>query len=172
MAHVADILAEMPRYGTYRPTALDARGIGPDYLATWYVAPVGRNRDSGALAESNFSCLLSSLGGESEHVEVHRFGHWANGWFELVLVSPNAPEATLTTLAECSAALESYPVLNEEDYSDREDAAAQQWWVNMGMRERIRVCAKYNVSIFAARAEHYSELPDDTGDLRSYLASP
>jgi hypothetical protein len=61
---------------------------------------------------------------------------------------------------EIDLALANYPLLDEEDHSRREDEAACNYWDNMGMRERIRVCAKYRTSIFAARRDEIPENVD------------
>lgn len=83
------------------------------------VVVAGRNRDSDILEESNFEATLERLGGESKNVEVHRFGHWGCGWFELITVNPKAT-AKLRIAYEIKAALESYPVLDESDFCERE----------------------------------------------------
>lgn len=90
---------------------------GPD-LNSWFEGP-GQGRDSGVLTQSNFAVALDMLGGESETVEVRRFGHWACGWFELILVH-EADHKALKVLAEIGQALEDYPVLDDMDYSERE----------------------------------------------------
>ena len=79
--------------------------------------PCGRNRDSDLLEESNFACALKELGGEGENVEVHRFGHWASGWFEILIVNPNTEAAKEALRLE--EKLNNYPVLDEDDFSQR-----------------------------------------------------
>jgi len=65
----------MQTYSQYAPTGFDrSRAFLSDRQA-WLVVPVSRNRDSNTLAESNFDAALEMLGGESDTVEVHRFGH-------------------------------------------------------------------------------------------------
>lgn len=76
----------------------------------WIVAPVSRNRDSGPLDESNFASALELLGGESESCEVHRFGHWGPGWYEIIIVHPSRARE----IDDLESSLESYPVLNLE----------------------------------------------------------
>lgn len=83
------------------------------------VIVVGRNRDSGILDESNFESALKMLGGESKTVKIGHFGHWACGWFELILVDPKDKKALLKAF-EIKQSLEDYPVLDESDYSERE----------------------------------------------------
>ena len=83
------------------------------------VVVVGRNRDSGILDESNFQAALEILGGESDSVQVHRFGHWGCGWFELILVDPK-DRTKLIEAYNIIKALEHYPVLDDMDYSEGE----------------------------------------------------
>ena len=97
----------------------------------WLLAPVSVNRDSGPLDQSNFSAALEMLGGKSETVEVHRFGHWCNGYFELIIAHP----AWLTKVEEIESALESYPILNEDDYSERENEFKEECWSSYGRRD-------------------------------------
>ena len=68
--------------------------------------------------ESNFNVALEMLGGEGDDVSVLRFGHWANGWFELLLVRPNSAAETIAKKIE--AKLDDYPILDEMDLSQRE----------------------------------------------------
>src|SRR5262245_4928699 len=78
----------LQKYADYRPTGFDRRGLNLPDQQQWLLAPCSRNRDSSLLEQSNFDVCLKALGGESETVEVHRFGHWGCGWFELILVAP------------------------------------------------------------------------------------
>jgi len=77
------------------------------------------------------------LGGEGEHVEVHRFGHWGPGWIEIILVDPGHYH-TLWTAGEIVCSLADYPVLDEEDWSEREfEAAGETWEQCFNDKERI-----------------------------------
>jgi hypothetical protein len=93
----------------------------PDWLCL-----VTRNRDSDCLTESNFATALDALGGEGEHVQVFRFGHWACGWLEYLAVLAGTPEAQIAS--ELHARLQDYPVLDEDDFSEREQEAADSIW--------------------------------------------
>lgn len=77
------------RYSDFRPTQFD-RHIHLEGREDWFVAPVFLNRDSTAAQIRRFNSTVKRLGGESDTVEVHRFGHWANGWFELILSKEEA----------------------------------------------------------------------------------
>jgi len=123
----------MKRYRDWSPTPLDTKGLNAEDRQDWFVG-LGRNRDSDCLEESNFQAALNSLGGEGESVEVHRFGHWACGWLEVMLVSPDKADE----LREIFGALDDYPVLDEDDYTDRRTrAAAEMWQDNYNEKERI-----------------------------------
>jgi hypothetical protein len=162
-------LTDLQRYRDFRPTGFDSPGLHADSLeiGDWYVAPVMQTRDSDPLAESNFAQCLEALGGESDSVQVHRFGHWGPGWFEILVVDPKDATAC-QALAEISCSLSDYPILDEEDYSAREYERASEYWSHCGIRERMRWCAEYDVSIFAARRD---EIPSDPrGELISRLA--
>ena len=51
-----------------------------------------RSRDSDILSESNWEVALERLGGESDTVEIHRFGHWACGWWEALCVQAGSQQ--------------------------------------------------------------------------------
>lgn len=121
-------------YANFRPTAHDTAGLNCADKQDWLVVPCNRNRDSDCLAESNFATALARLGGSSETCSVCRFGHWACGWFEIILIHPSrASEGE--SIAED---LDGYPVLDESDFSEREMTAAHETWEHcFDTRERI-----------------------------------
>jgi len=84
-----------------------------------WVIVVSRSRDSEIIDESNFECALDRLGRESKDVAVERFGHWACGWFELLLVNPKA-KRKVKIAYDIFEELKAYPVLDESDYSERQ----------------------------------------------------
>ena len=126
----------MKSYRQFAPTACDSRGLGLPDRQDWLVGPCSRTRDSGPLEESNFASLLDRLGGEGDNVEVHRFGHWGPGWFEIVLISPDSDERIAAE--DCEASLSDYPVLDDEDFCEREEGAALETWRNC-YRTRDRI---------------------------------
>lgn len=171
MPSAADIFSDLPTYATYRPTGFDPAGLALPDRQTWRVMPAGVNRDSDVRARSNWRVMAASLAAvdpTGEHHETHRFGHWGCGWLEIMIVNPDAPDNVITEAGEIAATLESYPVLSDDDYGTLEYETACATWASMGTRERIRVCVKFQVSIFAARRD---ELPDSpSGEIPSYLA--
>ncbi len=90
-------------------------GDDSDYQ-DWY-GVLGRSRDSECWEESNFEVGLKELGGESLTVMVQRYAHWAVGWIEEIYVKPGSAEETIAR--EIEARLENYPILDEEDYSEK-----------------------------------------------------
>lgn len=132
----------MERYGDFQPTGFDSRSNfiafdreGLDEIEGWYIV-LGRNRDSDILSESNFDAALKSLGGEGEDVQVHRFGHWACGWYELILVRPDSKAFEIAE--EIESALADYPVLDDDDFSMREMEEADRIWRDCySVKERI-----------------------------------
>lgn len=112
----------MIRYSEFRPTQFDPHFTLED-REDWFVAPWSQTRDSGPYDQSNFHSCLKALGGESETVEVHRFGHWGPGWFEIIIVHPDH----VKTLEELEAAFSNYPVVDDEDLSRREYENAMEY---------------------------------------------
>lgn len=144
----------MQTYSEFSPTAFDRPGAFLPDRQDWLVAPVSITRDSGPLSTSNFETLRAELAtldpGNDDH-EIHRFGHWGPGWFELILIRPDTPCAAAAESAE--SALSEYPVLNDADHSDREWQEIQEAWGYTSMRDRMVILARHGLSIFAARRD-------------------
>lgn len=105
--------------------------------ATWYdyFGCFGRSRDSDALEESNFEVALRELGGETETVMIIREGHWAVGWVEWIAIHESDTRA-LEKANELRRRVESYPVLDEEHFSDLETARVVDYWDRCSVKER------------------------------------
>ena len=148
---------EMAKYKDFAPTCFDQQGYMLENRQDWYVLPVGRNRDSGILTESNFQTATEILGGERTNImEIHRFGHWGIGWFEIIIVNPRAGK-TMRKAINIEENLADYPILDESDWSAREWGAMEEGWLNMPLSERMEVCCETNNSIFAARHDSIPE---------------
>ncbi len=139
----------MKAYKNWAPSGFDTRGLALDDRQEWLVAPVSVNRDSGCLERSNWEIVTAELTGWPDDCEIHRFGHWACGWFEIALVRPGSPAASAAELWE--SALSEYPVASDAHFSDLETLEALKWWDDMGLRSRVELCKRAGVSIFAAR---------------------
>lgn len=124
-----------------------------------------RSRDSSTLEESNWRSALKRLGGEgeSETVQIYRFGHWACGWWEALCVTG----ASIAAGEEIYQELQQYPVVDEADCSMLEFDNAAEAWEHSSISEKVRLCQEHNISVFAARR---NVLPEDpTGNLVAYL---
>lgn len=154
----------MTTYSAHRPTAFDQH-IQLEGREHWLVVPVSQTRDSECLDQSNFRSALKMLGGEDERCEVHRFGHWGPGWYEIILIHP----AFGYLIDQIKESLENYPILDDSDYYELESETAQNYWKMCSIADRVEWCQRYHVSIFAAR---WDEIPEDqSGELLSALAN-
>lgn len=140
----------MQRYKDYQPTIFDQKGYLLDDQQHWLVLPVMQTRDSEDLELSNFTTALNLLGGESDNVEVHRFGHWGPGWFEIIIINP-ADTELFKIATGIESALADYPCLDEEDYLKREFEHMCQLWNEYLISDRVDCCQKAGISIFSAR---------------------
>jgi hypothetical protein len=156
----------------------------PDYYAgetfeDYYVV-MSRHRDSDLLTESNWDvaearldAAILALPGQDDGIEpwftVARASHWAVGWCETMLVHKDAPEALLRAADRIAGSIADYPVLDESDFCQREEDAAQSWWEQCGTAERVRLMKRIGRSIFAAKHKHYADAADDNGMLRELL---
>lgn len=86
----------------------------------------GSIRDDDEAGESNFQTILELLGGESKTVTIARIGHWACGYTDLIMVDPTDTEK-LTIAFNIHAALDEYPILDEEDVNDKEHDRADNF---------------------------------------------
>lgn len=108
---------------TYKklPLLMDERErLGPNWGDI-----IGRHRDSDALANSNFEVIEADLKKRfPDDVENHRFGHFAVGWVEELLVRMFNDNGKLTpagrAAVEWGVKIEDYPVADEDDFSRRE----------------------------------------------------
>jgi len=116
--------------------------------ATWkgYYCFLSQNRDSDILERSNFDSALVFIGGESSDengVQVVREGHWAVGWIEWIAI-PFGPAVAFAKACEIMEALEAYPILDEELYSEMEMADANSVWEDCyDETERVDYIRKY-----------------------------
>ena len=117
----------------------------PSYYigANWpdYYVFLGRNRDSDCLENSNFECGLKAIqavaskepipGDEDESATVQTVceNHWAVGWVEWIAIH-ESDKAALAEAERLLERLENYPVLNEEDFCERETNEANEVWKN------------------------------------------
>lgn len=123
--------------------------------ATWYgwhSAGFGQSRDSDCLERSNFSVASRELlalktewpdrktedeMGTGYTVEIVRESHWAVGWVEWIAIHSSNTAAIAKATELCERAND-YPVLDEDDWSEREQTEANEVWTNcFDVSERI-----------------------------------
>lgn len=96
------------------------------------------NRDSDALARSNARQIDKALApflddDDSPDVTTEHHGHWACGWIDgyaIRVYRPGTNDLTPAFLAyaELRLALDTYPILDEEDFSKEEHKEADEVW--------------------------------------------
>lgn len=100
--------------------------FGADF-SDYYVVG-GRCRDSDFLEESNFHFIrLAFEPWENERVTreidawtIAKANHWAVGWTESIMVHKDGPPDLLDQAERILESMENYPVLDEDDLSQRE----------------------------------------------------
>ena len=145
----------------------------------WFVG-LGRTRDSDTLTRSNFEVFLKALRELPEvlvddtdnaaasyrseredwsavnSVFIVSESHWACGWIDWIAIHPSN-EAAMKLADEMLCAIDSYPVLDEDDWSRREDEAVLKWWQSESVSWRVELCRDNHESIFAARHDYPPE---------------
>ena len=110
----------MQKYTDYSPTAFDTKGLNAEEnnLQDFYIVG-GQNRDSDVYTRANFKAIMNRYNNqENDNLQIHRFGHWACGWFELILVKKDTPEYEIALDIEHS--LKDYPILDDDLLSEME----------------------------------------------------
>lgn len=125
------------------PTSFDSRanyaGEIPDDC--WLVC-LGRNRDSDLLTESNWTVALKKLGGESDDVQVFRFGHWACGWIEYLCVKQGSKAQVIAE--NITKKIDAYPVLDENHFTELENDEANRVWAECyDKKDRVKYIRRF-----------------------------
>jgi len=128
---------------------------GPDHGHA--VVVVGMTRDSDLLSISNFECALERLGGESPTVEVLSMGHWACGWIKLLTVNPQDRKALIEAYT-IKRELDEYPVLDDDDFSEREYEAFSNYAEESKQDLAKALCAHFGLPESVAASEEMLDL--------------
>jgi hypothetical protein len=140
----------MQVYSEFRPSQFDCKGLGCEDQQDWLVAPVANNRDADSLQRSNWAVVTCDLEKQPTLVcdepdtEIHRFGHWANGWFEIMLVRPGSKAAECAQKWENSLA--DYPCASEDHWSDLQWQETAEYWAHLSISCRRSECERARVS--------------------------
>jgi hypothetical protein len=138
----------------------------------WLVAPVSRHRDSDILTMSNWTVCTDRLdsmmesdeqlsgewtdpgtGEECGPFEIVHERHCLVGWVEWIAIHPDAA-VLLKYAAEVSEALEIYPILDEDHFSEAEEEAAYDAFTQEAEDFRERLTA--NLPALSGRIEPLS----------------
>lgn len=140
---------------------------GTDY-SDYYIV-YGRNRDSCLLTNHNYEEIMKRLQTVYNNLQDNdstefgwfldaRMNHFGPGWIEEIFVHEDAPQELIDTATDILNDLDQYPILNEDEYYRKVYEAADEYWRQMSLRERIEMCKEHDVNIFAARHDY---IPDD-----------
>ena len=106
-----------------------------------------RTRDADLVTESNWLVALDKLGGEDgEEVIIHRFGHWACGWWEALCIREGGPKEKAAR--QMHESLEAYALLDEEHYNEMEQEEADRTWKDYTPEDRVEYLRKYGTEGF------------------------
>lgn len=140
----------MERYRDYRPTQFDIKGLGArkHRIGYWYVFPIILTRDADILTQSNFEVISKDLGADKvPGVAIHSFNHWGCGYFDLILINPWNKSA-VEKAEDWVSHLLSYPVADDNDYSNRVHEARNEYISNDGIRDLTeRLSADYGLDL-------------------------
>ena len=128
--------------------------MGPDW-SEYYIA-CSHTRDSGPLEESNWYAISSRLQQYTELTEgsdiaydkhnapliIVRASHWAVGWVEFIGIHEDASDL-LMIAEDMRKAMQNYPVLDDDDYYQREYDRAMETWKSMSTGDRIIYLREY-----------------------------
>lgn len=112
-------------------------GEFPDWLIV-----AGRHRDSTILENANFEAIQRALTAISpDDVEIESASHWAVGWVESIVINPKN-QAMVDEAESILAALENYPVVDDELLSQMESEEVDRCWGDWGADEFRRELVK------------------------------
>jgi hypothetical protein len=132
----------LKRWSLNGPTAFDS---GVNYIGETptdcYIAPYSITRESAdePMASSNYECQWDVL--KDTQARKESFGHWACGWYELVLI-PETDEEGLKIADGLARNLDSYPILDEGLFSEKDVECEQQNWDSWARRDFVRELQK------------------------------
>lgn len=98
------------------------------------------------LDESNFECFKSAMekaekslppdDDREQLVTTWRASHWACGSVTYLMLSKAAPDDLKQAAEDILEGLAQYPVVNEDDYSERQYNAAGEYWDSLSAEEK------------------------------------
>lgn len=134
----------LTKYGKYNPTCWDSRSnyMGNTSQDHWYVAPVIKTRDASILELSNFEYAENVLkAGKTPGCVINGYGHWACGHYDLILIHPWRHDL-LELAQEMQYTLEDYPLLDEDDFCQKEYEETERLWDSYGYEDLSKELAE------------------------------
>jgi hypothetical protein len=126
---------------------------GGEDRSIWGMA-YSHNRDSDLAEESNWDSMIKLMTRHnSRSIQIILCNHWACGWIEYMLINTNHKKA-MYRLYGILGRLEDYPILDDEDLSNREWEQAQEAYDNW---------ASYDVNRLSVMND-ITPLLDENGD--------
>ena len=142
-----------------------------DRWAIWYTT----HRDAGLLDQSNEQAINERLEqfteGDDPDIVFESHSHWAVGHVDGFSVRVYRPDGTITDAFEefckIKERLEDYPVLDEQDYSEREYTATLENYASEMWRHSSNLPAGWEADVFSWFSDNghdrYIESRDDQG---------
>lgn len=125
---------------------IDDNNYMGDRLENYYFI-YSHNRDSDILQESNYETITKLLDDNNHNYEIHRFDHWLCGWVEAICINETEIKA-IKFCEELKERLESYPLLDDIDYYEREAKEINNsWsdWIEWNFRNSIE--SKFEIDL-------------------------
>lgn len=122
------------------------------------------HRDSDLLAQSNAKVIRDTLGDyDDTTVQWQHFSHWAVGWIDAVAIKIRDEAGEFTAafidMYNLLERLDDYPVLDEDDYSQRQWKEAGDYWRKYcDHADRVAICKELGIS---ARYARYTKNPPE-----------
>ena len=141
MENLEQIKNSLQTFGEFQPTEFDRKGKGTDFEnRDWLVSSIQLNRDSGLIEKSNWLTFIDDLRAlepEGGHLwDIHRFNHWACGWFEIVILNPNSRDSRVLDQALVfESTLQEYPILSEDRLQRLQLESFNDWVDDIGLNE-------------------------------------
>ncbi len=149
-----------------------------DAWMLWYSS----SRDAGLLEQSNEKSINERLqpfaDGDDPDIVFERHSHWAVGYVDGFSIRVHRPDGSITDAFRefCSIKeqLDAYPVLDEQDYSDREYEATLENYRSEMWRHRNDLPDGWETKVYAWFSDHnqyrHTENRDDRGGWASEAA--
>lgn len=160
------LLSQSQVYEHLTPYTYPQNYVGESYYGTYTI--YGIHRESSLLEQSNFyvlyarlSEMITNMNLDENLLQITRANHFAFGWVDTLRLSMQAPDFLLILADSLLGAIEQYPILSEDDYSQRQDAAIREYWQSLPDDFRRDLCRQSHVD---ARRIAKDDMPNEVYD--------